>query len=264
MLWIAVLLLITALATGATYLINRYLGDAVSLEREQRTLRVMTWNIGKLYLKWDSRAADRDLSHVADVIREVAPHLVALQELRGPTQLGRLATMLGPQWRASVPEDQYDRRAGLLVRIPVQFIGFPTSTGRIAQGAQVNLGRGTRFTVASLHLDAFDPKRRMLQAEEILAGANRLGDRNMVLAGDFNFDASVAAHGSLDQRLYRLLTQELVDAASDAGATTVVSRRLDYVFYRSARVKRVSAQVLQDKRINIMDHDPLVVELSLR
>ena len=47
------------------------------------------------------------------------------------------------------------------------------------------------------------------------------------------------------------------------GPTTLVSRRLDYVFYRSARVRRVTSRVLTRQRINIMDHDPLVVEFSL-
>ena len=44
--------------------------------------------------------------------------------------------------------------------------------------------------------------------------------------------------------------------------SSVISRRLDYAFYRSPRVENVEAEVLRDRRINIMDHDPLVVELK--
>jgi endonuclease/exonuclease/phosphatase family metal-dependent hydrolase len=260
----ASLVFITCLAVASTFLINRYVvGAGVSTDSDQRSLRILTWNIGKLYLKWDSRAADRDLDHVAQVIRQLDPHVVALQELRGPTQLGRLATLMGPGWRAKVPEDQYDRRAGLLLRLPARFINLPTSTGRVAQGALVTLSGGVQVVVASVHLDAFDAERRLLQAEEILAGAKRVDLPDIVLAGDFNIDAS-AASDSTDHRIYQLLTREMVDAAKGAGATTMISRRLDYVFFRSRRVTGVAAKVLHDRRINIMDHDPLLVELSLR
>jgi endonuclease/exonuclease/phosphatase family metal-dependent hydrolase len=261
----ALLVAITALAVSATYLLNRYVvGAGLDPDRQQRSLRILTWNIGKLYLKWDSRASDRDLGHVARVIQEVEPHVVALQELRGPTQLGRLATLLGPGWRAKVPEDQYDRRAGLLLRLPARFVNLPTSTGRTAQGASVTLRGGLQLAVASLHLDAFDARRRLTQAEEILAGAKRVAGGDMVLAGDFNFDAATVSQDSIDQRIYRFLTRELVDAAEGAGATTVISRRLDYVFFRCAQVTGVSSRVIRDRRINIMDHDPLLVELKLR
>lgn len=263
--WMASLVFTTCLAVAATFLINRYVvGAGVSTDSQLRTLRILTWNIGKLYLKWDSRAADRDLDHVAQVIRQLDPHVVALQELRGPTQLGRLATLMGPGWRAKVPEDQYDRRAGLLVRLPVRFVNLPTSTGRVAQGALVTVSGGVRFVVASVHLDAFDADRRLLQAEEILSGAKRVELPDIVLAGDFNFDAATTSGDSADHRIYHILTREMVDAAKGAGATTVISRRLDYVFFHSRRVTGVAAKVLRDRRINIMDHDPLLVELSLR
>lgn len=227
-------------------------------------LRVMTWNVGRLYLPWDSRAADSDLQHVAAVIRDARPHVVALQELRDPRQLGRLVAALGPGWRGRIPEDRWDRRAALLARLPAEFQGLPTSTGRTAQGALLRLHSGVELAVASLHLDAFDARRRLVQAQEILSGLRRLGSKHLLLAGDFNFDPAVAARGSNDQALYHYLTQELEDAGRRAGATTMISRRLDYVFYRSPAVKAVRAEVLRDKRIRAMDHDPVVVELALR
>ena len=171
--------------------------------------------------------------------------------------------MLGRQWRAHVPRDVYDRRAGLLTSLSVDFVRLPTSSGRVAQGGVIDAPGGARFVVVSVHLDAFDPRRRLRQAEELVAGIGRLGIPNFVMAGDFNFDASVAAHGSQDQRLYRYLTGEMVDAGRHAGVTSIISRRLDYIFFRSARVDTANARVLRDRRINIMDHDPLLVELAL-
>ena len=255
-------MLLAALTVGGVGLLNRYVhGALVDGSRHLKSLRVLSWNIGKIYLPLDSRAADRDLEHVARVIAEADPQIVALQELRGPRQLGRLLARLGPRWRGSVPEDRYDRRAALLTELPVRFLEIETSTGRTAQGAEVTLGDGSKATVASVHLDAFDPERRARQAEEILDSLARLGNEQMVLAGDFNFDSAAIRHDSPDYRTYLLLTANLIDAAKREGGTTVLAQRLDYVFYRLVGVQQAQSQVLFGRRINIMDHDPLVVEI---
>lgn len=259
------MLLCTTLTLTGVHLANRYLhGALVGSSDAVNSVRLLTWNIGKIYLPVDSRAADRDLDHVARVINEIDPHIVALQELKGPRQLGRLLAALGPDWRGRVPEDAYDRRPALLTRLPARFIEFKTSTGRAAQGAEVTLSDNAQITVTSLHLDAFDPERRGRQAEEIVASAGRLGHDEVFLAGDFNFDPAEVMRDSADHRLYLFLTAELTDAAKDQGGTTLISRRLDYVFYASDRVKRVRSEVLIGRRINIMDHDPLLVEFDRR
>ncbi len=263
-LWLAALLAVGALSGAGFFGLNRLMRVPMSESEAPQLLRIMTWNIGRLYLKWDSRAADSDLVHVAQVIRQARPHLVALQELRDPRQLGRLVAALGPGWRGRIPEDRWDRRAALLVRLPADFQLLPTSTGRTAQGAVVRLPSGLQLAVASLHLDAFDSRRRLIQAQEILSGLRRLDDKNLILAGDFNFDPAVAARGSSDHELYRFLSGELTDAAKGAGSTTLISRRLDYGFFRSPVVTGVRAKVLHDKRIRVMDHDPVVVELALK
>jgi len=262
--WLAISVLLTLITTGGIYLLNHYVHLTYVTESGPRqSLRVLSWNIGKIYLPWESRAADRDLQHVAKVINDANPHVVALQEIRDATQLGRLLVALGPGWRGKVPKDAYDRRAALLVRLGCRFFDIPTSSGRTAQGAVVRLPSGRHVTFVSVHLDAFDPQRRLRQAEELIAGAQRWGNDELFLAGDLNFDPSLAASDSLDRRLYRFLASTLSDAGRDAGSTTIFSRRLDYVFYRSPRVRRARARVLRGRRINTMDHDPLLVEFEL-
>ncbi len=263
LLWVLALAAVAALSVAGVVTIDRVLGVTVLEPEQPHLLRVMTWNIGKVYLQRESRASDSDLGHVAETILELNPHLVALQELRDRAQLGRLVAALGPGWRGMLPEDVYDRRAALVVRLPSQFIPLVTSTGRVAQGALVRLPSGQSFAAASVHLDAFDAKRRLVQAEEILAGLQRLETDHLLIAGDFNFDTAVAARSSPDHDLYRFLTRELTDAAKDSGPTTIMSHRLDYVFFHSHDVREVRGRVLQDRRINIMDHDPLLVELTL-
>ncbi len=260
---LAIVALGTALTVGGVFVVNRFVHQRyVSESAPLRGLRLMTWNLGKVYLPWESRASDRDLQHVAKVIREVDPHVVALQELRDAEQLGRLLAALGRGWRGAVPHDAYDRRAGLLIRLHGRFFSLPTSSGRVAQGATLTLADGRKVVVASLHLDAFDPRRRLEQAEEILAEAGRCG-QPFALLGDFNFDLRVTAKRDQDQRLYALLEAELHDAGKKAGATTIFSRRLDYVFYQRRRFDESRARVLRGLRINTMDHDPLVVDLRL-
>lgn len=263
LLWALALAAVAAASVAGVVTIDRVLGVSVLEPEQPHLLRVLTWNIGKVYLHRESRASDADLRHVAATILEANPHLVALQELRDRAQLGRLVAALGPGWRGMLPEDVYDRRAALVVRLPSQFTPLPTSTGRVAQGALVRLPSGLSFAVASVHLDAFDPKRRLVQAEEIVAGVQRQETEHQLIAGDFNFDTAVAARGSVDHDVYRFLCRELTDAAKDAGPTTILSRRLDYVFFHSHAVTGVRSRVLQDRRINIMDHDPLLVELTL-
>jgi endonuclease/exonuclease/phosphatase family metal-dependent hydrolase len=256
---------LSALTVVGIFLIDRHVYGVLLMHGgHHQSLRILTWNIGKIYLPLDSRAADKDLAHVASVIKEAGAQIVALQELRDPQQLGRLLAALGSRWRGRLPEDAYDRRAALLTRLPARFIGLETSTGRTAQGAELTLPDGDKLLVASVHLDAFDPERRIRQAEEIWSHVEHLGADQVILAGDFNFDADIVEHSSADRRLYLLLSRYFVDAGKGRGGTTLTSRRLDYVFYRCKRVEWVSARVLRDRRINIMDHDPLLAELSLR
>ncbi|MCA9663996.1 MAG: endonuclease/exonuclease/phosphatase family protein [Myxococcales bacterium] len=265
--WIASLVGISALLVLATHLLGAYLHEPLTREHAAvQTLRILTWNIGKIYLPLESRASDRDLGHVARVIRKSRAQVVALQEMRDPRQLGRLVAQLGSAWRGRIPEDRYDRRAALLTTLPVRFVELPTSTGRTAQGAELTLtvdGQPLRVTLVSLHLDAFDAERRTRQAEEILSSARRLQNAQLVVAGDFNFDPAGLSPDSSDQRLYTFLTRSMVDAGRSSGATTLVARRLDYVFYSRQHVARADARVLRGQRINLMDHDPLIVELSL-
>src|SRR5215813_3030376 len=58
------------------------------------SLRLLTWNIGYAELEDDTRAHDKDLVAVAEVILREDPDAVALQELTGNSQLNILLTQL--------------------------------------------------------------------------------------------------------------------------------------------------------------------------
>jgi len=246
-------------------LMNRFVHRPfVTIGGPPGTLRLLTWNVGKVYLRWESRASDRDLKAVARAIHDFDVHIIALQEIRGPVQLGKLLSLLGPKWKGHAPVDAYDRQAGLITRLPVRFIELPTSSGRTAQGAEVMLPGGRPIVVASIHLDAFDARRRLQQAEEILAGAQRLGHQELFLLGDFNFDPVEAARNARDRQLYRILTRELQDATAGVSSTSLAGRHLDYVFFRSRRASLQELRILQERAIGSMDHYPVLAEFRLR
>ncbi|MCK5798349.1 MAG: endonuclease/exonuclease/phosphatase family protein [Deltaproteobacteria bacterium] len=255
----------TLLAVLGVFVLNRFVHQRfITANGPRRGLRVLTWNVGKLYLPWESRASDRDLRHVAKVICAVNPHVVALQEMRDAEQLGRLLAILGRGWRGAIPHDPWDRRPALLIRLHGRFFTVPTTSGRVAQGATVDSPSGRHVTVVSLHLDAFDAQRRYDQAQDILASLEHRDKSPKILLGDFNIDPRTATKHSVDERLYGMLTRDLADAGAHGDATTIFARRIDYVFYSKRPLAQSSVRVLREQRIHAMDHDPLVADISFK
>src|SRR6185436_5600972 len=74
------------------------------------SLRLLTWNIGYAELEDDTRAHDKDLPAVADVILREDPDAVALQELTGNAQLNRLLGMLHGKYHGAVAQQGRDDR----------------------------------------------------------------------------------------------------------------------------------------------------------
>src|SRR4029453_10787679 len=81
------------------------------------SLRLLTWNIGYAELEDDTRAHDKDLPAVADVILREDADAVALQEVTGNTQLKTLLRLLGAKYRgAFAQQGNTDRYEALLVK----------------------------------------------------------------------------------------------------------------------------------------------------
>src|SRR5919206_1052396 len=100
------------------------------------SLRLLTWNIGYAELEDDTRAHDKDLPAVADVILRQDPDAVALQELTGNTQLNTLLGLLHGKYRGAVAQQgKGDRFEAVLVKdANVRFIPVAAG-GRYALGA---------------------------------------------------------------------------------------------------------------------------------
>ena len=70
----------------------------------QRSLRLLTWNIGYAELENDTRAHTKDFDAVAEVILKADPDAVALQELTGQAQLDVLLKLLKGRYRGQVTQ----------------------------------------------------------------------------------------------------------------------------------------------------------------
>jgi hypothetical protein len=110
-----------------------------------RSFRLLTWNIGYAELEDDTRAHDKDLPAVAEVIMRQDPDAVALQEVTGNAQLKVLLGLLHGKYRGSVAQQgNTDRFEAVLVKDPgARFIPVPVGD-RYALGLTVSRN-GTSF-----------------------------------------------------------------------------------------------------------------------
>jgi endonuclease/exonuclease/phosphatase family metal-dependent hydrolase len=245
--------------------------ETESPAQSQRTLRLLTWNIGYAELEDDTRAHTKDLPAVAEVILKADPDAVALQELTGKSQLDALLKLLKDRYRGEVAEQgQGDRFEAVLVK-DSRAVFTPVAIGpRYALGASFrSRADGPQVVVLSAHADAFNAARRRRYTEGLMDWAQSQSNE-VFLAGDFNFELKAANETNLytdnvkhDSESYSHILRTFHDLGREAGDTAINDRRIDYIFgpTRVARPKR--AEVLRDAAVGRMDHWPLVVDVSL-
>ena len=240
-------------------------GDHVSF-------RLLTWNIGYAELEDDTRAHDKDLPAVAEVILREDPDAVALQELTGKTQLNTLVGLLRGKYRGSVAQQgSGDRFEAVLVKANgASFIP-------VAVGARYALGASFRprsdqpeVVLLSAHADAFNAARRRTYTEALIDWAeNRSHSAQVFIAGDFNFELNSANETNLytdnlkhDSESYSRILRNFRDLGRDAGDTAINDRRIDYVFGPSGLRQVGRVAVLRNAAVGRMDHWPLLVEVG--
>jgi endonuclease/exonuclease/phosphatase family metal-dependent hydrolase len=236
--------------------------------QSQRTLRLLTWNIGYAELEDDTRAHTKDFPAIAEVILKVDPDAVALQELTGKAQLNALLELLKGRYRGDVAEQgQGDRFEAVLVK-DKQAAFTPVAIGtRYALAASFRpRAGGSQVILLSAHADAFNAARRRRYTEGLMDWA-QMQSTEVFVAGDFNFELKAANETNLytdnvkhDSESYSHILRSFHDLGREAGDTAINDRRIDYIF-GSARVER--AEVLRDAAVGRMDHWPLLVEASL-
>ena len=83
--------------------------ETESSTQTQRSLRLLTWNIGYAELEDDTRAHTKDFPAIAEVILKTDPDAVALQELTGEAQLNALLDLLKGRYRGEVARTRTER-----------------------------------------------------------------------------------------------------------------------------------------------------------
>ena len=266
------LLLFCLMVLGAVHFAQpRESEQPYSSNKAPLSLRLLTWNIGYAELEDDTRAHDKDLPAVAEVILREDADAVALQELTGNAQLKILLGLLHGKYRGAVAQHgRGDRFEAVLVKDSgARFISVPVGD-RFAQGVLFKPSDDTQqVLVLSAHADAFNAARRRSYTEALIDWAqNQSQSSGVYIAGDFNFELKAANETNLytdnlkhDSESYSHILRQFRDLARTAGDTAINDRRIDYVFGPPAHTGRV--EVLRNAAVGRMDHWPLLVEVGL-
>jgi endonuclease/exonuclease/phosphatase family metal-dependent hydrolase len=237
-----------------------------------QSLRLLTWNIGYAELEDDTRAHDKDLPAVADVILREDPDAVALQELTGKAQLTTLLSLLHGKYRGALAQQgNTDRFEAVLVKdADATFTPVPVGS-RYAVAALFKPREDTRdVLVVSAHADAFNAARRRTYTEAVIDWANaRARSGEVFVAGDFNFELKAANESNLytdnvkhDSESYSYILRNFRDLGRSAGDTAINDRRIDYIFGPPALGQVGRVEVLRNAAVGRMDHWPLLVEVG--
>jgi endonuclease/exonuclease/phosphatase family metal-dependent hydrolase len=272
--WVKLVLavLLCLMIVGAVYFAQPHRSEeASSSSNDSRSLRLLTWNIGYAELEDDTRAHDKDLPAIADVILREDPDAVALQELTGNAQLNNLLRLLHGKYRGAVAQQGRDDRfeAVLVKDGGARFIPVAAGTRYAIAASFRPHNDGREVVLLSAHADAFNAARRRRYTEALVDWAqDRTQAAEVFIAGDFNFELKAANETNLytdnlkhDSESYSHILRNFRDLGRDAGDTAINDRRIDYVFGPTGlqQVGRVS--VLRDAAVGRMDHWPLVVEV---
>jgi len=255
-----------------------------SRSENDKSLRLLTWNIGNGDLESETRAHAEDLPAIARVILDNDVDAVALQELTGNDQLKLLLRQLRNRYTGYVcSSGGGDRVEAVLVK-KTSAGGKDAGPGE-ARAIFSDVPAGDKFAAAatfsvrkdspevvlvSVHADAFSASRRRAFATDATNwGRNHSRSELTFIAGDFNFEVSTRNKNNLftddakhDSESYAYLLKYFRDLGLDAGETSVNDRRIDYVFGPTAKVALRRAEVLRSAVVGRMDHWPLLIEVS--
>ena len=267
--WVKLILLVLfcLMIAGAVHFAKpREAESPNSSSKPANSLRLLTWNICYAELEDDTRAHDKDLPAVADVIRRESPDAVALQELTGNEQLTTLLKLLKHEYYGAVAQQgRGDRFEAVLVKdAGATFTPVPVG-GRYALA--VSFRSHPEIVLVSAHADAFNAARRRTYTEQLIDWAqDRAQSATVFIAGDFNFELKAANESNLytdnlkhDSESYSHILRSFRDLGRAAGDTAINDRRIDYVF-GPAKVNTGRVAVLRDAAVGRMDHWPLLVE----
>lgn len=235
-----------------------------------KTLRVATYNIHR------SRGLDgrTNPERIAEVIRGIAPDVIALQEVigAGPSSGGQaeeLGALLGMGWVMASTRHLRGCLFGnvVLSRFPIRHhsqydLSWKTCEPRCAQRVDIAMGDDT-LHLYNVHLGtAFLERRHQAGRLSAILHDRRIGQPKVVL-GDFNEWMKGLATSMLSERLQSIdLRKHLSRKRTYPGVFPVV--HLDHIYYEGK--VEVEKLELPRTRLSLMasDHLPLVADLRVQ
>lgn len=273
--WVKLVLLVLfcLMIVGAVHFAQSHESEERSSSAEVvHSLRLITWNIGYAELEDDTRAHDKDLAAVAELILRQDADAIALQELTGSAQLNILLGLLQGKYRGAVAKQgKGDRFEAVLVKdTGAKFISVAAG-GRYALGASFQSDSGKHeILLLSAHADAFNAAQRRIYTEALIDWAqSRAQSSEVFIAGDFNFELKAANETNLytdnvkhDSESYSHILRYFRDLGRAGGDTAINDRRIDYIFGPTTLKQTGRVEVLRDAAVGRMDHWPLLVEVG--
>jgi endonuclease/exonuclease/phosphatase family metal-dependent hydrolase len=215
------------------------------------TVKILAFNIAKCFVFKDGegiesvQAVKERIGRIAELINAENPDFVFLSETVvecGPCPVNQVALLaeatgmhawaFGENYNFGLPVFRVVGGNAILSRRPLEVVGNPSLAGRRPFYATKNNRRvlwcaaqigGRRVLLAAIHTDSFDRENNRRQTGQIL---DFVGDREAVLAGDFN---ALPEWPSID-----LVRQSGRFRGKSDGPKTFPSdrpdRRLDYIF----------------------------------
>lgn len=270
---LVLLLMFCLMIVGAVHFAQSHESAEVS-KPANVSLRLLTWNVGYAELEDDTRAHDKDMPAIAEVILREDPDAVALQELTGGAQLRALLKLLQGKYVGAVADTGHgDRFEAVLVK-DEEAIFTPVEAGaRYALAASFHSRPNTPgIVLLSAHADAFNAARRRTYTEALIDWTRAQSQSSQVfVAGDFNFELKAANETNLytdnlkhDSESYSYILRNFCDLGRDAGDTAINDRRIDYIFGPTRPLDVGRVEVLRDAAVGRMDHWPLLVEVGFK
>lgn len=223
--------------TSAQEIMNVETLEMTDITEKPSVIKIMTWNLGYLYgegsegpgyVSQSKEFYERKLAGLVDLVKEVSPDIVCLQEIDFDSQRSQsmdqakiLAERAGypfvaraiswdanyipfPYWPISRHFGHMKSGGAVLSKYPiikndVTLLQKPLSQPwwynlfylhRYLQRVSIEIN-GQVFKLMNLHLEAFDKKDRMGQIEKLLAGLEK--EKMDFITGDFNMVPSVAS-----------------------------------------------------------------------
>lgn len=249
------------------------------------SIRLLTFNIAhgrglSLYQGFHSRSGiERNLNRIAELFREQAPDIAALQEVdvrsHWNCRINLLAHIKKAAGYSHAQEAIHTTRAGskelaygtgILSRFPITRSSVhPFGSRKLGekgyQFAEIHIN-GLLIPLVNLHLDYRSRKRRIIQVEQLIAwlAENRSACTLPIICGDFN--STSKAETDAVQHLYTAVSTFDRYSLHPTNAATFPAqfplRSLDFILLPS----RFHMQSCSVVKCYLSDHRPVLIEFN--